>query len=66
MREKTGGEALHNVEPAAAPPELHFVAPRIVQTITGITNANAATQALQRTQTAIYLIATSAQYQVER
>ena len=38
----------------------------IVQTITGITNANAATQALQRTQTAIYLIATSAQYQVER
>lgn len=38
----------------------------IVQTITGITNANATTQALQRTQTAIYLIATSAQYQVER
>jgi hypothetical protein len=38
----------------------------IVATITGITNANATTQALQRTQTAIYLVATSAQYQVER
>jgi uncharacterized protein (DUF1800 family) len=38
----------------------------IVTTVTGITNANATTQALQRTQTAIYLIATSAQYQVER
>src|SRR6185312_2329152 len=38
----------------------------MVTTITGITNANATTQALQRTQTAIYLIATSAQYQVER
>jgi uncharacterized protein (DUF1800 family) len=39
---------------------------QIVATITGITNANATTQALQRTQTAIYLVATSAQYQVER
>jgi uncharacterized protein (DUF1800 family) len=38
----------------------------IVATITAITNANATTQALQRTQTAIYLVATSAQYQVER
>ena len=38
----------------------------IVATVTAITNANATTQALQRTQTAIYLIATSAQYQVER
>jgi len=38
----------------------------IVLTITAITNANATTQALQRTQTAIYLVATSAQYQVER
>lgn len=38
----------------------------IVQTISAITNANANTQALQRTQTAIYLIATSAQFQVER
>ena len=38
----------------------------IVNTITAITNANATTQALQRTQTAIYLVATSAQYQVER
>ena len=38
----------------------------IVATITAITNANATTQALQRTQTAIYLIASSAQYQVER
>ena len=38
----------------------------IVTTITGITNANATTQAQQRTQTAIYLIATSSQYQVER
>lgn len=38
----------------------------IVATITGITNANATTQAQQRTQTAIYLVATSAQYQVER
>lgn len=39
---------------------------KIVTTITGITNANATTQAMQRTQTAIYLVATSAQYQVER
>lgn len=38
----------------------------IVTTITAITNANATTQAQQRTQTAIYLIATSSQYQVER
>jgi uncharacterized protein (DUF1800 family) len=38
----------------------------IVASITAITNANATTQALQRTQTAIYLIASSAQYQVER
>jgi len=38
----------------------------IVNTVTAITNANATTQAQQRTQTAIYLIATSAQYQVER
>ncbi len=38
----------------------------IVATVTAITNATPATQALQRTQTAIYLVATSAQYQVER
>jgi uncharacterized protein (DUF1800 family) len=38
----------------------------IVLTINGITNANLTTQARQRTQTAIYLIATSSQYQVER
>jgi hypothetical protein len=38
----------------------------IVAAITAITNANATTQAQQRTQTAIYLIATSSQYQVER
>ena len=38
----------------------------IVTTITAITNLNATTQAQQRTQTAIYLIATSSQYQVER
>jgi hypothetical protein len=38
----------------------------IVATVTAITNANATTQTLQRTQTAIYLVATSAQYQVER
>jgi hypothetical protein len=38
----------------------------IIATVTAITNANATTQALQRTQTAIYLVATSAQYQVER
>jgi uncharacterized protein (DUF1800 family) len=38
----------------------------IIATVTGITNGNATTQALQRTQTAIYLVATSAQYQVER
>ena len=38
----------------------------IVTTVTAITNANATTQALQRTQTAIYLVATSAQYQVGR
>ena len=34
--------------------------------VTAITNANATTQALQRTQTAIYLVASSSQYQVER
>ena len=38
----------------------------IVAVVTAITNATPATQALQRTQTAIYLVATSAQYQVER
>jgi uncharacterized protein (DUF1800 family) len=38
----------------------------IVAAITAITNANATTQALQRTQTAIYLVGSSAQYQVER
>jgi len=38
----------------------------MVATVTAITNANATTQALQRTQTAIYLVATSSQYQVER
>jgi uncharacterized protein (DUF1800 family) len=38
----------------------------IVTTITAITNADAATQARQRTQTAIYLVATSSQYQVQR
>jgi uncharacterized protein (DUF1800 family) len=38
----------------------------IVATVTAVTNANATTQALQRTQTAIYLVATSSQYQVER
>lgn len=38
----------------------------LVATVTAVTNANATTQALQRTQTAIYLIATSSQYQVER
>ncbi len=38
----------------------------IIATVTAITNATPATQALQRTQTAIYLVATSAQYQVER
>jgi hypothetical protein len=38
----------------------------IVTAITAITNANATTQAQQRTQTAIYLIATSSQYQVEK
>jgi uncharacterized protein (DUF1800 family) len=38
----------------------------IIATVTAITNGVPATQALQRTQTAIYLVATSAQYQVER
>jgi len=38
----------------------------IFATVNAITNANLTTQALQRTQTAIYLVATSAQYQVER
>ncbi len=38
----------------------------IVASVNAITNANATTQAQQRTQTAIYLIVTSAQYQVER
>jgi uncharacterized protein (DUF1800 family) len=38
----------------------------IVAAVTAITNANATTQALQRTQTAIYLVASSSQYQVER
>ena len=38
----------------------------IVATVTAITNANATTQALQRTQTAIYLVGSSSQFQVER
>jgi hypothetical protein len=38
----------------------------VVATVASVTNANATTQAQQRTQTAIYLIATSSQYQVER
>jgi uncharacterized protein (DUF1800 family) len=38
----------------------------IVATVTAITNVTPATQALQRTQTAIYLVASSSQYQVER
>jgi hypothetical protein len=38
----------------------------VVNAVTAITNVNATTQAQQRTQTAIYLIASSAQYQVER
>ena len=38
----------------------------IVTAITAITNADATTQARQRTQTAIYLVATSSQFQVER
>ncbi len=38
----------------------------IVAAVNAITNANATTQAQQRTQTAIYLIASSSQYQVER
>ena len=38
----------------------------IVATVTAITNATPATQALQRTETAIYLVASSSQYQVER
>jgi len=38
----------------------------IVATVSAITNADATTQAQQRTQTAIYLIASSSQYQVER
>ncbi|HEU5239563.1 MAG TPA: DUF1800 family protein, partial [Pyrinomonadaceae bacterium] len=38
----------------------------IVTTITAITNADANIQARQRTQTAIYLVATSSQFQVER
>jgi len=39
---------------------------KIVATVSAITNADATTQAQQRTQTAIYLIASSSQYQVER
>jgi uncharacterized protein (DUF1800 family) len=38
----------------------------IVAAVNAVTNATPATQALQRTQTAIYLVAASAQYQVER
>src|SRR5262249_62039255 len=38
----------------------------IVTTITAITNADVNIQARQRTQTAIYLVATSSQFQVER
>jgi hypothetical protein len=45
-REKTQSEPLRNVDPAAAPPDLRFFAPRIVQTMNGrdivplITTAN--------------------------
>ena len=38
----------------------------IIATVTAITNVDATTQARQRTQTAVYLVATSSQYQVER
>ena len=38
----------------------------IIAAVGAITNSNTTTQALQRTQTAIYLVATSAQYQVQR
>jgi hypothetical protein len=38
----------------------------IVTAVTAITNADPTTQARQRTQTAIYLVATSSQSQVER
>lgn len=38
----------------------------IVAALNGINNVNATTQALQRTQAAIYLVASSSQYQVER
>src|SRR5207248_8976375 len=37
----------------------------IVTSITAITNADPTTQARQRTQTAIYLVATSSQFQVQ-
>jgi len=38
----------------------------IINAVTAITNADATIQARQRTQTAIYLVATSSQYQVQR
>jgi len=38
----------------------------IIAAVSAINNSSATTQALQRTQTAIYLVATSAQYQVQR
>jgi len=67
----TGGGTPQNLVDALNADMMHntlssSVKSSIVSTITAITNANATTQAQQRTQTAIYLIATSSQYQVER
>jgi uncharacterized protein (DUF1800 family) len=52
--------------PAGQPSYWPQIKANIVSAVTAVTNANATTQARQRTQTAIYLIATSAHYQVER
>ncbi len=67
----TGGGTPQNLVDALDTDMMHntmssSVKANIVTTITAITNANATMQAQQRTQTAIYLIATSSQYQVER
>ena len=67
----TGGGTPQNLVDALDTDMMHntmssSVKSNIVTTITAITNANATTQAQQRTQTAIYLIATSSQYQMER
>jgi len=67
----TGGGTPQNLVDALDTAMMHTTMSAVMKTnivtaVTSITNANLTTQAQQRTQTAIYLIATSSQYQVAR